>query len=77
MVRRGPSPFARHIAHASCRARILAHLIASDVVSIDGDWYCLDTAALGQVGFSLQDLKRGVPTDAILQFLAAARYNSS
>lgn len=51
------------------RRKILGHLIEVGAVSQNGQWYYLDLASLGSLGFSLQDLKTGEPTKPVLQFL--------
>lgn len=52
------------------RQKILESLVNEGVVSLEGDWYVLDSSALGRVGLSLQALKSGGSDDAVASFLA-------
>lgn len=51
------------------RARILEKLQSIGAIGRNGSWYNLDLATLGGLGFGLQDLKTGEPSDAVLRFL--------
>ncbi|MGN6250269.1 MAG: hypothetical protein ACTHNS_00480 [Marmoricola sp.] len=53
------------------RARILGQLTKIGAISRNGSWYHLDLSTLGRLGFGLQDLKTGEPSDAVLRFLHA------
>ncbi|MGL5825686.1 MAG: hypothetical protein ACRCYU_12885, partial [Nocardioides sp.] len=73
-VKGGPSVLAAKIDNkivkgSTDRAKILQRLIGAGAVSRQGALYHLDLSAIGQLGFSLQDLKSGEPTDVVLSFL--------
>lgn len=53
------------------RIKIMARLAEVGAVSQNGGWYYLDLASLGGLGFGLQDLKTGEPSEAVLRFLAS------
>ena len=52
------------------RQRILEALVDEGVISLEGDWYVLDSSALGRVGLSLGALKSGISDEAVTAFLA-------
>lgn len=55
------------------RLKILNRLIDKSMLDVSGDWYVLNTAKLGDIGISLKDVKSGMPSNAVLQFLAECR----
>jgi hypothetical protein len=55
------------------RRGIVAALVKQKIIIDLGEWFSLDTNALGGVGFSLTDLKRGEPSDEITRFLQSVR----
>ncbi|MGH3972790.1 MAG: hypothetical protein ACRDS9_05635 [Pseudonocardiaceae bacterium] len=59
----------RVIRSSERRRRILDQLISKGIVAKNGGWYELDVNALSRVGFGLQDLRAGHPSDAVLGFL--------
>lgn len=58
------------------RHRLVAALIEKGVINSQGSWYLLDSRALGEIGFSLADVKGGTPSRAVLKFLAESRYGA-
>jgi hypothetical protein len=59
------------------RDRILSALTARGVIRRAGEYYLLDSGALGEIGFSLLEVKRGTPGDEVLSFLAQTRFGET
>lgn len=60
---------------SSHRPVLLESLLRSEVLELEDDWYRLKPENLATVGFSLQDIKNGEPSRAILDYLGVCRYH--
>lgn len=57
------------------RPVLLQSLLHSEVLELKDDWYRLKPENLAAVGFSLQDIKNGEPSRAVLDYLSRCRYH--
>lgn len=56
------------------RDRMLDALMSKGIIRRDGEYYLLDSGALGKLGFGLLEVKSGTPNEEVLSFLAKTRF---